>query len=403
MRALRSLLGLARGLGRRFLVCDEMLPNPVMGAGYPRADRMVRTLAQTGYPITLAPVFHEPSNWASGRPNNDFPSHVETASPCHQGWKGIELLLRQRPRCFTDLIISRPTVMAELRPLLDQESKLISCMDITYDAEAIFANREILEEELAGRFLSYADKRLRISAELKMCRGVQRVIAVSNEEASLFRAHGYKTFVVGHAVKPFDHEEGCPSWEERSDFLFVGAIHGDGGPNFDSVMWFLEKVWPDLAHRFPVSRFVVAGLNHSKLLTEEPLPERVVVTKRLDDLSVVYNRARVFVAPTRFAAGIPLKVIEAACYGVPVVATSLLARQLSWRPNSEIRCADTPAAFTDACSKIFENRTQWERYQKLAARRVNRDYCQATFSEQLFTALNLRIGAHCGGVGTLTK
>lgn len=389
LSALRDFFGLGGSRRRRFLVCDEMLPDPSLGAGYPRANAMIRVLAQAGCQITVAPVLAGSLGGDSPSASEYLPPEVEVAPLDYLGKQGIERLLRKRPRHYTDLIISRPTTMAELRPLLDRSPELFQRMNITYDAEAIFACRENPEAELAGRPVSQEEKQRRIEDELDLCRGVQRVFAVSEHEASIFRARGYKTFLVGHATKPADPAVCRADLAARSDFLFVGAIHGDSGPNYDFVMWFLEKVWPGLARRFPTTRFVVAGLNRSKRLTEEPLPERVVVTRRLSDLSPVYSAARVFVAPTRASSGIPLKVIEAAGYGVPVVATSLLAGQLSWRVPSEICTADTPEEFMDACSLLFRDRARWEVQRQAALQRIHRDYSEATFSRQVRSALNL--------------
>jgi glycosyltransferase involved in cell wall biosynthesis len=50
----------------------------------------------------------------------------------------------------------------------------------------------------------------------------------------------------------------------------------------------------------------------------------------------LYNANRVFVAPTRFAAGAPYKVYEAASFGIPVVTTDLLCKQLGWESGGEI-------------------------------------------------------------------
>jgi glycosyltransferase involved in cell wall biosynthesis len=172
--------------------------------------------------------------------------------------------------------------------------------------------------------------------------------------------------------------------------LFAGAIHGDGGSNYESVTWFLDTIWPELARRLPQSRFIIAGLNHSKRLTEEPLPERVTVTKEMEDLSPVYTSARVFVASTRASAGIPLKIIEAAGRGVPVVATSLLVGQLTWRSPDEIIAADAPDEFVESCVRLFENRALWEDQRRAALQRVVKEYSQETFSQQLFEALNVR-------------
>ena len=385
-----SFLGIAESGKRRFLVCDEMFPDPAMGAGYPRADMMVRALAETGCLVTLAPLFEAPVHWRCASASKELPAQVEIASERYRGMRGVESLLREKSRRFTDLIISRPTTMAEFRPLIDREPNVFKRIDLTYDAEAIFAARDILEAETAGQALSQEEQQQKMRAEMGLCRGVRRVLAVSEPEAATFRTHGHTTFVVGHAAKLAGLGGHQADWEERRDFLFVGAIHGDGGPNYESVLWFLDKVWPQLSERFPSARFVIAGLNHSKRLTECPLPERVVVTKQLPDLSPVYARARVFVAPTRASSGIPLKVVEAAGYGVPVVATSLLARQLCWKVPIEIDTADTPEEFMNACSCLFQDRARWEDQRKAALRRVSREYSQATFSRQLHNALNLR-------------
>ena len=62
----------------------------------------------------------------------------------------------------------------------------------------------------------------------------------------------------------------------------------------------------------------------------------------IDDIRPFYNQARLFVAPTRYAAGIPHKVHEAAAYGLPIVTTSLIAQQLGWKHETELLVRDDP-------------------------------------------------------------
>jgi len=73
---------------------------------------------------------------------------------------------------------------------------------------------------------------------------------------------------------------------------------------------------------------------------------RVTLRGPVTDLTPLYDSHRVFVAPTRFAAGVPYKVHEAASFGLPVVATDLLRRQLAgptasncWRRTPAIQRA----------------------------------------------------------------
>ena len=69
---------------------------------------------------------------------------------------------------------------------------------------------------------------------------------------------------------------------------------------------------------------------------------RITLRGTVADTLPLYASHRVFVAPTRYAAGLPYKVNEAASFGLPVVATELLRGQLGWTDGEDILAA--PAA-----------------------------------------------------------
>ncbi len=369
---------------KRILVCDERLPHLKTGAGYPRANRLLRTLLGFGHQVTFIPVIHVDPEETVLSIYEDIPREAEILACGYQGRSAVERLLRERPGYYTHIIISRPTTMGALRPLLDSEPDLFAGIDVVYDAEAIFALREILERENVGAPLAASDAEAKVARELTLCRGAKSVLTVSTPEAAHFKAHGYKPFVVGHAVSA---NVSAAAWESRCSIVFVGAIHGDGGPNFDAVVWFLDNVWSQLSRELPECRFVIAGFNRSRRLTAEPLPPRVVVTGALDDLSAVYEDARVFVAPTQASAGIPLKVVEAAGRGVPVVATELLTRQLGWAEPDELAVARSPEEFIRECVRLYTDRGAWQQQRNLALARVRAEYSEERFAEQLRAAL----------------
>jgi hypothetical protein len=47
----------------------------------------------------------------------------------------------------------------------------------------------------------------------------------------------------------------------------------------------------------------------------------------------------------RFAAGIPLKVVEAVAAGIPAVITPLLSQQLGWSGGDPLPTAESPEQF----------------------------------------------------------
>jgi O-antigen biosynthesis protein len=109
----------------------------------------------------------------------------------------------------------------------------------------------------------------------------------------------------------------------------------------------------------------------------------------VEDLTSLYNEARVFVAPTRFAAGIPLKVIEAAARGVPIVGSPLVASQLGWLEGDDLLTGADATEFAQAIASLYTNERLWLRLRESALARVDREYNETTFRRALRAAIDL--------------
>jgi len=207
--------------------------------------------------------------------------------------------------------------------------------------------------------------------------GVSCITAVSDAEAALFRDYcDVPVRVVGHALSP---NPGMPPWTERRHLLFVGALEADGTPNADSIVWFIDHVWPTLKQMLPPEACldIVGVCDALSVLRRSDC--RIHIHGSCCDLAPYYDRARVFIAPTRFAAGIPHKVHEAAAHGVPCVATPLLARQLGWGEGPELAVAEAPADFALACARLFGSEPDWNATRSAALRRVAADCSEESF------------------------
>ena len=84
--------------------------------------------------------------------------------------------------------------------------------------------------------------------------------------------------------------------------------------------------------------------------------EGVVVHGWLPDLEPVLGRARVFLAPLRFGAGVKGKIGQALASGVPVVTTSVGAEGMV---GSHLVVADEPGALVDAAVALHEDPARW--------------------------------------------
>jgi glycosyltransferase involved in cell wall biosynthesis len=200
---------------------------------------------------------------------------------------------------------------------------------------------------------------------------------VSPNEAAEFTAHGARHVeILAHACKPVAREA-RPSWEEREGLLFVGSFHADGTPNADALNWFVREVMPRLPESMTLR---VAGVVTAPSVQRLAGP-RVTLLGPVADLYTEYDRARVFVAPGRFGAGIPLKVVEAAAGGLPVVTTPLLAQQLGWTDGLEVSAIANADDFAVAVVRLHGDRGLWERLQADALASVRRDFSLEAFRE----------------------
>jgi glycosyltransferase involved in cell wall biosynthesis len=145
------------------------------------------------------------------------------------------------------------------------------------------------------------------------------------------------------------------------------------------VIWFLKEILPNIQAQLGADvPFTIVGVNKSGLITQLAGPS-VRIAGHTSDLTDFYDEARIFVAPTRYAAGIPHKVHEAAARGIPVVATPLLASQLGWEDGDPFLVAGDAETFAQNCIELYRNRALWERLREAAIERIRKDCSTATF------------------------
>ncbi len=376
------LLARMRDDRERILYIEDRIPIVSLGSGFPRSNSILRLMVEAGYFVTFFPTATLRDAWAEAW--SVVPEGVEVAMGV--GLPGLEQFLDERKGYYQQIFISRPHNMKELSSIKRRRPDLFEGIKITYDAEALFSSRNAVKAEVLGDKALAAEAIRERTQELALVETADQVIAVTEAEADVFRrASGKPTHVLGYAV---DSNPTPAAFSARKDILFVGRLEEEGAPNVDSLVWYVEKVLPLLDARqkcrIPLK---AAGLNGAPSIRAlDPL--KVKLLGVVDDLDPLFDRARVFVAPTRFAAGIPLKVQQAAASGVPVVATSLLASQLGWSNERELLVADTPEAFSDAVYRLYTDPALWTQIRNNALQRIVKECSIEGFRSALQRALS---------------
>lgn len=362
---------------KRILYLDDRVPHADLGSGFPRSNRILAEMVRLGHAVTIYPTTAPHEEWAGVY--RDIPREVEVM--LGSGALGLAEFLAERAGYYDLIYVSRPHNMAQLRKLLMRYPQIFAGAKVVYDSEALFSLRELQRLRLKGKTVSGREREERVAAEVRLAEGCHSVITVSELEGREFARHGFQNVrTVGHSLEVAPTPR---SFSERRDILFVGAVAEAGSPNADSVLWFSKRVLPIIRKELGEGvKLVVAGHGSQDFLARLN-NGAVKVLGRVEETAELYDRARLFVAPTRFAAGIPHKVHEAAAHGLPVVATTLLGRQLGWRDGQELLLADEAEDFATACVRLYSDRVLWERVRAGALARVEADCSPEAFAKRL--------------------
>ena len=358
------------------LFIDDRVPHISLGSGYPRSAHLLNTLSKFKLNVTFYPLQFPIDDWHAAYKtlNNDIEIIL------NEGKAGLENFLKDRRGYFSHIIISRVHNMAFFRNVIEKDRQLITRENIIYDAEALTANREIMRMKLQNQSFTASEEKELVEEEINHARIANSVIAVSKQEARIYQANGIENVhVLGHAV---ESSPGKKTFREREGLLFVGALRDEGSPNVDSLLWFVVNVFPLIETQIPsINLYVVGELGAASLFT---INKRNVVFKgRLETIDDIYNNCRVFIAPTRFAAGIPHKIHEAASAGIPSVTTELLSKQLRWKDGKEILVGTNAVAFSQQCVRLYKESGTWAKIRKGGLEAVNNDCSNFTFKKTL--------------------
>lgn len=224
-----------------------------------------------------------------------------------------------------------------------------------------------------------------VSQELALSLNADRVLVVSEHERKLFLTQNISAVdVVGHALSIQPTET---NFAQRHNILFVGNLDYDYSPNVDSIVWFVEQVLATLVKELPDLKLILVGSNKSTQLQAIQHPS-VHFVGQVNDVTPFYAQCRIFIAPTRFAAGIPYKVHEATAHGIPVVCSELIQWQLGWN-DGEVLAADiyNPAAFAQQCLRLYRDEICWKQVRQRALQRVQTECAENQVQNTLLNAV----------------
>jgi polysaccharide biosynthesis protein PslH len=146
------------------------------------------------------------------------------------------------------------------------------------------------------------------------------------------------------------------------DIYFIGSL--DWLPNREGILWFLDKVWKRLHHKWPSLQLHIAGRNAPLNFLKNHSYENVIFHGEVESSGEFMQKFGIMIVPLFAGSGMRVKIIEAMAYGKPVISTSIGAEGIEVTHNENILIANSEKEFTEETGKLLENQKTYRLIQK---------------------------------------
>jgi len=370
----------SRGSAPKILFVEDTIPLRRLGSGFVRSNDALHAIAATGYEAHVFPI--NGSQHPAAALLTDMPESAEILY--NRDFMSLPAFLQERAGIYDLVWVARTHNLPRILPLLHEAGIK---PPIILDTEAVAANRLAAVAALYAQPFDLTAALRAEFADAKLCR---QILTVSAAEASQLASLGLRNIhVLGTARTPTPTPA---KFEARDGLLFIGAIHQPDSPNLDALRAYVHEILPALLAQgatpptLHVAGYCAPDIDLGFLAHHASIKHHGPVT----DLTPLYNQARYVLAPTRFAAGTPYKLYEAAAMGLPIITTNLLATQLGWTPGRDLLAATNLAA---EILRAYNNKPLWTRLRKAALARITTENRFEDFNKTVAMVIEATIGA----------
>ncbi|MCY1526061.1 sugar transferase, PEP-CTERM/EpsH1 system associated [compost metagenome] len=263
------------------------------------------------------------------------------------------------------LWICRPNLNKKYKYLIRFNANIKWIYD-TVDLHYIRLERQFLLSKAFNSFyknlwLTYKIRRSKV-LELSLAKQANFTIAITNVEAEILKREGIKkVWIIPNIHLPFLHE--TPAFSGREDLCFIGSY--DHKPNVDAAYWLIDEIMPMVWRKRPEIRLYLLGNNPPPELRSRQ-DDRIIIPGFIEDVSNYFLKAKIFVAPLRYGAGMKGKIGQSLSFGLPIVSTSIGTEGMNLKDNISVLEANNAADFADKILRLYEDSELWNTIQQHA-------------------------------------
>lgn len=370
---------------KKLLIIGFVWPEPNSSAAGGRMMQLISIFKENGFEITFA----------SPALDSDFMVDLSEFGVIK---KSIEL----NNSSFDDFIVAlNPDVVLFDRFMIEEQfgwrvsencPKAIRLLDTedlhclrtvrqkAFKENRIFELQDLLSEEVAKREIASilrCDLSFIISEfEMKLLKDIFKI------DSDLLH---YLPFLVNEMCE--ENLQELPSFEQRKNFVFIGNFLHE--PNWNTVQYLKETIWPEIKKQFPEAALEVYGAYPSQKVLQLHQPKNgFCIMGRAEDANEIVKNARIVLAPIRFGAGLKGKLLEAMQCGTPSVTTTIGSEAMHGNLPWNGFITDDIQEFAKKAVELYSDEKLWKQAQKNGIAIVNACYQKDNYSAELLDKVN---------------
>lgn len=176
-------------------------------------------------------------------------------------------------------------------------------------------------------------------------------------------------------------ERNNKGFEQRQHFVSIGNFRH--APNWDSVLWLKQQIWPKIRKKLPAAQLHIYGSYPPKKATDLHCEASGFLVKGWAENALeVVESAKVLLAPLRFGAGIKGKLADAMLCGTPSVTTAIGAEGMTCDNAWPGAIAETVEEFADNAVKLYQQQPLWQQTSELAIKNRKTLFNEAIYCQE---------------------
>ena len=344
--------------GRRILVVEHRLPTPDRNSSSVRLYAILKLMRDLDWEVTfVSDSKRSDYHWALANIQRELPYYEQALSrlgiPFIYGMEGLIEHLRTAGRRYQFAWLSYPEVMHLYAPLVRAFMPDAKLLYDTVDLHALRFEREAAARGNDPGLQHKAQSYSRMEWANAECADTVIAVTATERNEILRNVPSASVEVIPniHTVSPK-----AVSPKGRDGLLFIG--HYLHTPNEDAVLYFLNDILPVIRRHLHHVPFYILGSSMPARFKQYRSGETRAIGY-VEDLEPWFSKARVFVAPLRYGAGMKGKIGQSLGQGLPVVTTSVGVEGMHLEDGKNVLIADRAEDFAQAVVRLYQDSALW--------------------------------------------